>query len=76
MRMWISPEDIEKLRQTAERTGLSQVEIASQVLHAGIEAISERGSLSFPMRFAFREEEETPRYHVIHEDTQPKRMKK
>lgn len=59
MRLWLWNEDIQIVQEIAELTGLSQVEIMSQVMHAGISAIKERKTLILPLTFAIVDAEKS-----------------
>ena len=56
VRVWISREDIRHFQDLAEVTGLTQTELQTRVMHAGIEALAGRTSLTLPLRFAVSEE--------------------
>lgn len=51
-RAYLSDEDMELLKQISVATGLSQVEVLTQVIHAGLGAIEDNGRrISLPLRF-------------------------
>jgi hypothetical protein len=52
VRLWVSNEDLERLKAISERTELTQVEIMTRILHAGVEAIYRQDFLTLPLRFA------------------------
>jgi hypothetical protein len=51
VRLWVSNDDLEKLKGLADRTEITQVEIMTRIMHAGVEAVSQTGVLTLPLRF-------------------------
>jgi hypothetical protein len=52
LRLWLSFEDLEKLKKAAAVTGLQQSEIMSQLMHAALICIEGDGyRLHFPLKF-------------------------
>lgn len=62
VRLWISEDDQKLLRELSDNTQLSQVEIMTRILHSGVEAVSERGFLTLPLRFKIASPEDSGRH--------------
>lgn len=52
VRVRVSKDNADHLRDLAQESGLQQIEIATMLLHASLLAIREAGHASFPIRFA------------------------
>lgn len=56
VRAWVTKEDLERFKDLSEATGMQQSEIMTRILHAGIEALSEK-RLTLPLQFTLKSEE-------------------
>lgn len=55
VRVWITNADLDRLKSLSEATELSQSELMTRIMHAGIEAVSVANRLSIPLRFRLEE---------------------
>ena len=55
VRVWITREDVELFQELSKLTGLSQTELQTRVLHAGIHALTGRAFITLPLSFTVKE---------------------
>lgn len=71
VRLWVTNEDLERLKKLSEVTELSQVEIMTRILHAGVVACANNGNrIALPLSF---EIQDTKLDRIINETSPPKR---
>ncbi|MCX8156625.1 MAG: hypothetical protein N3J91_09295 [Verrucomicrobiae bacterium] len=65
-RLYLTDEDLMRLKKLSETTNLSQSEILTQIVHAGLVSIeANQNRIVFPLRFKILDrEEETMRHHT------------